>query len=227
MKTVFRVLLTIAIFVMGYLCVMSILTPINFNKTKDFREKAIIQRLMDIRQAEIEFNKQYGHYTADADSLVNFVKNGQVPIVLKVGTLTDDQMKNGLTEKKVAAILLKGNKKEIEDNGLTGFRRDTSYVSVYDKYFKDQYPLEKLQKLVVVPYSHGKNFVLKTRMYKNAKSGIIIPLFEADAPYEYYLSDLNEQQLVNLEDTQTKLGKYCGLKVGSVDEPNNNAGNWE
>jgi hypothetical protein len=58
-------------------------------------------------------------------------------------------------------------------------------------------------------------------------SSIVIPLFEARAPYDAYLSDLNRQELVNLKDQQTKLEKYNGLKVGSVDEPNNNAGNWE
>jgi hypothetical protein len=41
------------------------------------------------------------------------------------------------------------------------------------------------------------------------------------------MSDLDKQQLINLKDLQTKLGKYCGLKVGDIKTPNNNAGNWE
>ena len=64
-------------------------------------------------------------------------------------------------------------------------------------------------------------------MFTNEASGITIPLFEARAPYDSYLSDLNRQELVNLKDKRSKLNKYVGLKVGSVDEPNNNAGNWE
>lgn len=35
------------------------------------------------------------------------------------------------------------------------------------------------------------------------------------------------KELVNLKDVQTKLGKYCGLRVGDIEQPNNGAGNWE
>ena len=41
------------------------------------------------------------------------------------------------------------------------------------------------------------------------------------------LFDLNSQELINLKDMQSKLGKYCGLRVGDIEQPNNNAGNWE
>mgnify|MGYP000649523063 CR=1 FL=1 len=33
--------------------------------------------------------------------------------------------------------------------------------------------------------------------------------------------------VINLKDVQSKLGRYCGLMVGSIDTPNNGAGNWE
>ena len=52
-------------------------------------------------------------------------------------------------------------------------------------------------------------------------------LFEAKAGYESYLGDLNRQELANLIDSKNKIDKYAGLQVGSVSEPNNNAGNWE
>jgi len=38
---------------------------------------------------------------------------------------------------------------------------------------------------------------------------------------------LDKQLLINLKDVQAKLGKYCGLRVGDIEQPNNNAGNWE
>ena len=49
-------------------------------------------------------------------------------------------------------------------------------------------------------------------------------LFQAQTPYETYLGGLNTQELANLKDLQTKLGKYCGLRVGDIEQPNNNAG---
>jgi len=206
---------------------MSILTPIRFDEQRTLREKAIVQNLINIRKAQIEFKNQNGRYTASTDTLVDFVINGKMPVVLKEGTLTDEQLLAGLTEAKALKIVKSGNKKEIQTNGLENFRRDTSYVSVYESLFADILTQDQVKKMVVVPFSKGQKFEMETCMFKNATSGIIIPLFEARTSYDVYLSDLNRQELVNLNDEQTKLEKYNGLKVGSVKEPNNNAGNWE
>ena len=46
-------------------------------------------------------------------------------------------------------------------------------------------------------------------------------------PYEVYLNGLDAQEIANIKDVQTKLGKYCGLMIGSLETANNNAGNWE
>ena len=58
-------------------------------------------------------------------------------------------------------------------------------------------------------------------------SGVDVPLFEANIPFEILLNDLNRQLLVNLKSDREQVGKYPGLKVGSIEAPNNNAGNWE
>jgi hypothetical protein len=39
--------------------------------------------------------------------------------------------------------------------------------------------------------------------------------------------DMNRQEVVNKIDLREKLFKFPGLAVGSILEPNNNAGNWE
>lgn len=226
MKHAVRILLGISIVFLAYISVMSIVTPIKFDEQRQLREKEVIAKLVNIRKAQIEFNKQHGHYTASCDSLIDFIKNGKMPVVLKEGTLTDEQLKNGLTEAKALKIIKSGKKKEIEENGLVGFRRDTTFVSVYENMFSDM-SMEQVEDMVIVPFSNGQKFEMETNMHKNATSGIIIPLFEARAPYDMYLSDLNRQELVNLKDEKSKLAKYAGLKVGSIDEPNNNAGNWE
>ena len=43
-------------------------------------EELIIEKLMLIRDAEKAFQSIYGHYTADWDSLINFIEYGQYPI---------------------------------------------------------------------------------------------------------------------------------------------------
>lgn len=227
MKITFRILLIAAICVMGYLCVTSITTPIEFDKAHQHRNKAIIKKLVDIRSVELEYQKQKGNFCANTDTLVDFILNGQVPMVLKEGTLTDEQLKNGLNEEKALKIVRRGNKKEIAENGLEGFRRDTSYISVYESLFANKYSREDIQNLVVIPFSNGQKFHLDTAHITNPVTGITLPLFEASATFDSYLSDLNRQQLINLKDKETKLGRFCGLKVGSVTESNNHAGNWE
>ena len=232
MKHVIRILLCVAIVAMAYLCVMSIMTPINFDNERAVREKAIIKNLVDIRNVEIEYRKINGHYCPDADSLVAFIEFGKMPMIMKEGTLTDEQMKNGLTEKKAAAIVRRGNAKEIAENGLEGFRRDTAYVSVYEALFAEKYTMDEAKAIVKIPNTDNKNFDFDTASYTNMTTGIVTPLVQVGTPYDTYLGDLNHQQLVNLKDKESKLqenkeDKYLGIRFGSIIESNDNAGNWE
>ena len=70
-------------------------------------------------------------------------------------------------------------------------------------------------------------FEVETNNGYTTSQGIKVPIFEIRAHYDTYLHDLNNQERVNLIDKEEKLEHYPGLKVGSVDAPNNNAGNWE
>ncbi|MCQ2337424.1 MAG: hypothetical protein MJ001_00635 [Paludibacteraceae bacterium] len=233
MKTVFRILLCVAIVVMAYLCVTSITTPIKFDETRAAREKVIIQKLTDIRNVQIEYKKLNGHYCPNADSLVYFIENGRVPLVLKEGTLTDEQLKNGLTEASALAIVRKGNAAEIAKNGLQNFRRDTSFVTVYEAMFQDKYTLDEAKEIIYVPYAQNREkFMFDTASYTNSTTGNVTPLVQVGVEYDTYLGDLDHQQLVNLKDKESKLqefkeDKFLGLRFGSVIESNNNAGNWE
>ena len=111
----------------------------------------------------------------------------------------------------------------IAANGLQNFRRDTVWVSVIDTIFGGNFNADSLK---YIPFSGGKIFEMAVRSDTTDK-GQPLNLFEAKAAYDTYLSDLDKQELINLKDTQTKLFKYCGLKVGDIESPNNNAGNWE
>ncbi len=67
---------------------------------------------------------------------------------------------------------------------------------------------------------------MQDRIY-TLERGMPLNLFQANVDYDVYLKGINELELNNLKDLQKKLGKYCGLKVGDIEQPNNNAGNWE
>lgn len=225
MKTAIKVLLGISIALLAYFCYSSIQTPIEFEEVRGVREKQVIASLISIRRAEIEFKNQHGRYTASFDTLIAFVKEGKMKMLKKEGTLSDEQMEKGLTEEKAAAILRRGNATEIAENGLTGFVRDTIYAKVIESLFAGEYDAQTIDNLRYIPFTEKQEFELAVG--SREKNSIVLPLFEARAPYKLFLGDLNRQELINLIDLQTKLGKYEGLKVGDVNEPNNNAGNWE
>ncbi|MCQ2218926.1 MAG: hypothetical protein MJZ33_10695 [Paludibacteraceae bacterium] len=228
MRIVFKSLLIVASIFMAYICYSSIMTPIEFNENKDVRDNAVIQRLKDIRKAQVQYKELYGRYTADFDTLVNFINNEQIPVVMKLGELSDQQLEKGLTD----SIALKLSTPEeaakygIEDldQFLANFKRDTSYVSVKKTLFGDNY--KGLDSLAYVPFTNGVKFEMATGEYVT-KSNTKIPLFEAKTPYKTYLNGLNKQEIINLVKQAETLGRYEGLKVGDVNESNNNAGNWE
>lgn len=228
MKTVINAILALCAIALVYICYGSIMGPINFDKEKAIRDKAIIARLIDIRSAQQEYRLTHeGAYTASFDTLIHFVKTAKLPFIMKIGSLTDEQLNNGMTEKKAMAIIEKakktGNWNEVEKEGLTNFRRDTMWVAVMDTIFAKGFNPDSL---AYVPYGNGAKFEMAVRK-DTTKSGAPLNLFQAQVAYDVYLGDLDKQQLVNLKDMQEKLGKYLGLKVGDIEQPNNNAGNWE
>ncbi len=228
MKTVINAILALCAIALVYICYGSIMGPINFDKEKAIRDKAIIARLIDIRSAQQEYRLTHeGAYTASFDTLIHFVKTAKLPFIMKIGSLTDEQLNNGMTEKKAMAIIEKakktGNWKDVEKEGLTNFRRDTMWVAVMDTIFAKGFNPDSL---AFVPYGNGAKFEMAIRK-DTTKSGAPLNLFQAQVAYDVYLGDLDKQQLVNLKDMQEKLGKYLGLKVGDIEQPNNNAGNWE
>ena len=228
MKTVINAILALCAIALVYICYGSIMGPINFDKEKAIRDKAIIARLIDIRSAQQEYRLTHEDaYTASFDTLIHFVKTAKLPFIMKIGSLTDEQLNNGMTEKKAMAIIEKakktGNWKDVEKEGLTNFRRDTMWVAVMDTIFAKGFNPDSL---AFVPYGNGAKFEMAVRK-DTTKSGAPLNLFQAQVAYDVYLGDLDKQQLVNLKDMQEKLGKYLGLKVGDIEQPNNNAGNWE
>lgn len=227
MKTTIKTLLLIAIAALAYFCVMSILTPIRFEKERTLRERTIIQNLVDLRNAQIEFKDQKGYYTSGLDSLISFIKTGKKKMVLKEGVLTDAQLEAGLTEAKAVKIIKSGNKKEIAEYGLEKFKRDTTTTDLISALYGSRYNKNTIDTLQYIPFGNGLKFEMEVKNDYTSNIGIRIPLCEIRVPYDVYLKDVNRQETLNLIDLEEKLGKYAGLKVGSATEPNNFAGNWE
>ena len=228
MKTVLNIVLAaIAVFLL-YICYESVMGPVRFEEEKNFRDKVVQARLLDIRKAQAEYSNTHDRqYTDNFDSLIYFVKNQKLPLVFKKGVLSDAQLENGLTEAKAMAIINKAKKTgkydEVKKNGLENFSRDTTWVAVIDTIFPKGFNADSLR---YVPFGNGVQFQMDT-LTQIARSGAPICLLEVKTPYEVYLGDLDKQEIINLKDQQQQLNKYCGLKIGDLETANNNAGNWE
>ena len=227
MKIIVKILLGAGIIALAYMTIMSIRVPIQFESERRAREAVVISQLIDIRRAQLEFRDQHGRFAENLDSLVDFVRNGTINLILREGALTEWHLEAGLTEAKAAQIVASGNLAEIERNHLQGFRRDTTVVSVLSQLFAGRYTYDNIDRMIIVPFSDNQRFELEVNNDFTNAVGIRIPLFEARAPWRTYLHDLDRQQLLNLEFQARELDRFAGLMVGDVRSPNNNAGNWE
>ena len=248
-KIIYRILLGIAALFLAYICVDSVVTPIKFEEKRTEREAAVIKNLVALRTAQAEYKLIKGHYTADLDSLILFLKTTPKKEVMKEGSLSDKQLEAGLTEYKATKMLeralakakakMKGadkdalyeyiwaNDREIKNNGLQGFRRDTIYENMIAVLYKGEYDADNIGDIVYIPYTDNLRYEVEVNNTYTTSQGIRVPLMEMRAHYDTYLHDLDNQERVNLIDRETKLDHYPGLKVGDIIAPNNNAGNWE
>ena len=209
MKVTFKILLLAAAVVLVYMCYRSVRGPIEFKNERIVRENAIKARLIDIRKAQIEYKNRHKIHAANFDELIKFLNEENLPFVVKEGVLTDEQLEKGMTEA------------EAVKKGL--IKRDTFWVLAKDTLFGKDFNADSLR---FVPNIPNAQFVMDTATIVSS-SGYTIKVFEAGVAYDTYLGDLNKQQVANLNDLAKKLNRYPGMRVGSLTEVNNYAGNWE
>ena len=200
------VLFAVVVF-LAIMLVKSIQAPINFNHEKETREKQIVQRLKDIRDAEIQYKQAYNKYTSDFDTLVKFCNDYEIPIV---NIIPDPN-----------------------DTTFTTTINDTiGYVNVMDSLFgkRDNF---NINELCMVPFSDpATKFEIQDSIIK--RGGISVPVFEVKTPYDVYLAKPGEKfsekqwntRVRNVTAEMEQLDKYAGLKVGSLEEASTD-GNWE
>ncbi len=199
MKTVYQILLAILIVVIGYFVFESIMAPIRFKKEKDKRYEVTIQRLKDVRTAQLAYRSRFNKFTGSFDTLITFLKEGEFKVVKQIGS-EDDSV--ALAQGKVY--------------------RDTIKVAVRDSLFKN-YAVDSIR---FVPFSGGIQFELAAGELETG-SKVKVKVFECKAHNDVILKGLNRQEIININDLQKKLERYPGLQVGSMTEATNNAGNWE
>jgi hypothetical protein len=203
-KRVIHAVLIIAIAVVSYLVYESVQKPIRFNAEQKKRYEVTIRRLKDIRTAQVAYKAENKRYTGSFDTLITFLKEGYFKVVKLTGDEDDS------TDVKSGKI-----------------QRDTTLVKVLDSLFRKGYPVDSIR---FVPFTGntaqfelGVNDIdagVKDRTVK-------VNVFEAKVANDVLLHGLDPQMLLNFNMMREKTAKYAGLRVGSLYETTNNAGNWE
>ena len=217
-------LLPAAIVGLTYLLVQSIMEPVKFNKHKDYRTEVAVQRLKDIRDLQVAFKNVNARYASTVDSLIQFYNEGKMKVVMQVGSQDDSvAVANTQALKKRKPKIKPEEMLALYQNGEKLVFKIENEVAVKDTLFNGREDFI-VDSLAFIPFC-GDSVIMESTIKK--VSGVNVPLFEAKMPFKALLKGLNNQLRINLDAEREDQGKYKGLQVGSIDAPNNNAGNWE
>ena len=207
MKIAAQAVLWILIVFFSYKIYDSINGPINFNQTKNERYAQVIDRLKDIRKAQIAHKDVKGVFANNFDSLVAFVDSG-------IFTLIQKRDSSYLEYDKTYRIDMLKEVVVIDTLGT---------VPVKDSLFgtSDEY---KQMAFVPIKGVEDKTFDIKAEIID--KNGYKVPVFEVKVAKNIVLFDQN-QDLLKQENETISVDGVNGpaLILGSLTEVSTN-GNW-
>ncbi len=207
MKLVIQLVLWVVIIFLGYLVFNAVYEPVKFNKVKERRYAQVIERLQDIRSAQLAHQEVTGTFAKNFDNLISFLDTAEfVVIQRKDTTVLDEEFRRTY------------NVDQYKDIVVT----DTlGYASVKDSLFGDG----RYKNFKKVPIQ-GVNEEFEMEAGTIVKNDNRIPVFEARVNKSVILHDqdkdlvMQEKQVMSVDGVN---GEF--LRVGSMEEINTN-GNW-
>ena len=184
----------------------SINGPIKFNQVKNDRYTKVIDRLKDIRSAQIAHKDVNGFYANNFDSLVSFIDNG-------IFTLIEKRDSSYLEYNRTYRIDML---KEVEIVDTLGF------VSVRDSLFGNT---ESYKMMAKVPIKGtDSEFSIKADIID--KNGYQVPVFEVKVKKDIVLFDQNKD-LLDQENKVISVDAVNGPEIilGSMTDVST-SGNW-
>jgi hypothetical protein len=211
MKKAIQFLLGLVIVGLIYVIATMIHNPLSFDAELKARNAEVVVKLKAIRAAERAYKSKYQQFTNNFDTLINFILNDSLVMERK---LVDED------DSVALAKLKKAGKKNIEKYNL----------AVIDTIFNPRkLTAEQVNDLRFIPHTDGKvQFILQAGKVMTG-SNVLVPVVECRAPYKMYLDTIEfRQNVINLiDDKVNNFNEYAGLKFGSMEGSNNEAGNWE
>ena len=208
LSIVINIILFAIIVLLAWQVVKSIQAPIKFKTEQTTREKQVVERLVDIRNAEVLYKNVNNKYTADFDSLIQFCQTAEIPIVKIVPDPTDTTFTRTINDTIGFSKVM---------DSIKGGRENFNIADIKYVPFAPNNEVFELEAGTII-----RNEVIK------------IPVFEARVPYEIYLATPGagfsekewNQRRDNAKAEKENINRYAGLKVGSMEEASTD-GNWE
>jgi hypothetical protein len=194
---------------LGYKTYKSVYDPIIFNQIKEKRYTAVIQSLVDIRNAELAHRQVTGKFTDNFDNLVKFVDEANFTITQRRDTtVRDEEQSKAFGIDMTKSIVL------IDTLG---------YVPVKDSLFKNS---DRYKTMMNVPVGKpGEKFTLKAGTIE--QNELNIPVFEASVKKDVILYDQDKDLLVQENQVPSSVVGVAGdaVTVGSMQDVST-SGNW-
>ncbi len=206
MKTAIKVVLYAVSLVLAYLIYLSVMAPINFNKIREERFSAVIEKLKDIRDAQVAYKTVNGKFASDFETLIAFVDTG-------VYTITQQKDSSFMRYNRAYRIDMQVDTVVVDTLGTVAvkdslFKSDNSYKNLFD-----------------VPYAqNGERFEMKADIVN--KQGFDAPVFMASVKKDVVLYD-QPKDLLSRENAHNSIEEVNGttIKVGSLTDVST-SGNW-
>ena len=215
-RIVVSVILWAATAFIAYLIYSSVMKPIEFEKAKDDRYKAAVQKMIDLKKAQLGYKAIHGEYADTFEKLVNFIDSEKFAIVTRRDTSVIDATKNQAYNIVTDATGAGGYFKDIVVKDTIG------YVSVKDSLFKNNDRYKSLDivkyKGVEVPVTMKTSFVIRNETK--------LPVFQAVIDKNALLTGLDEELLAQ-ENKVEDINEINGSEItlGSLVEITL-TGNW-
>ena len=214
LKTVIIVLSWILTFVFGFLIYDSIQEPLRFDRLKEKRFQVAVNKMLDLKKAQMAYKLIKGQYTDNMDSLIKFIETEEFVIEERKDTSVADVAKN-------RAFGLSNDAGYYKNEVII---REIGRVKVKDSLFKNS---DRYKKLNVVKIEElEKEIPIKMEIGLLEKGDIKTPLFKASIEKKHLLAD-QESYLVTKENQTVSVDGINGSEIilGSLEEVSM-AGNW-
>ena len=185
----------------------SINGPIKFNKVKNERYAIVINRLKDIRIAQIAHKDVKGYYANNFDDLVSFIDNG-------LFTLTEEKDSSYLAYDRIYRIDMLREVRVVRELGK---------VSVKDSLFKDN---ESYKQMAFIPIKGKEDEKFSISADIIDKNGYEAHVFEVKVKKDVILYDQNKD-LLKQENKTISVDGVNGSEIvlGSMTQVST-SGNW-